>query len=97
VLDITPLKVLIILVVALVALGPERLPRMAHQAARAWGDFQRFRHHLGSEVRDTVLGESPTRPKRTTASEPAQPAQRDEVGPEMIRSGEEQERHPGLN
>jgi hypothetical protein len=72
---------------------------MAHQAARAWGDLQRFRHHLESEVRDTVLGETPTPPAQTTDSEPAAPTQRDESGPEMIgSSGEEPERlHPGLD
>jgi Sec-independent protein translocase protein TatA len=99
VLDITPLKILVILVVALVALGPERLPRLAYQAARAWGDLQRFRNHLGSEVRDTVLGESSTRPTQTTASDPSRPPKPDDAASDTIRSDREQpERHdPGLN
>ena len=98
-LDITPLKVLIVLVVALVAIGPERLPRLAHQVARAWGDVQRFRNQLGAEVRDTMLGDGATRPTRTTDSDPARPAQRDQAGAETIGSGGEQpERHdPGLS
>jgi Sec-independent protein translocase protein TatA len=99
VLDITPLKILVILVVALVALGPERLPRLAHQAARAWGDLQRFRNHLGSEVRHTALGDSPMQPARSTASEPAPPPRDEEARSEMTASSsEEPERHdPGLN
>jgi Sec-independent protein translocase protein TatA len=99
VLDITPIKVMIVLVVALIVLGPERLPRLAHQAARGWRDLQRFRHHLGSEVRETVLGESPTRPTETTAHDPAQSPNRDHGGAETTGSTTEEPapHQPGLN
>lgn len=98
-LDITPLKVLIVLVVALIVLGPDRLPRMAHQVARAWGDIQRFRQHIDSEVRQTVLGRNPTQATQVTDAEPQSPAQPHEAGPETTVTGAEASprQHPGLN
>ena len=98
-LDITPFKVMIVLLVALIVLGPDRLPRLAHQAARAWGDFQRFRHHLSSEVRDTVLGANPSSPAGTTASDREAPEPPREPRPEPIGSSSEgsEPHHTGLN
>lgn len=46
-----PAKILLVLMVALIVLGPEKLPQMARQIGKAWGDFRRFREHLESEVR----------------------------------------------
>ncbi|HWC38855.1 MAG TPA: twin-arginine translocase TatA/TatE family subunit, partial [Acidimicrobiales bacterium] len=89
-LDITPLKVVIVLVVALVVLGPDRLPRLAHQVARAWGDFQRFRHQIDAEVRQTVLGSSPTQATQVTDSGPPAETHHHEAGPERIMAGTEQ-------
>jgi Sec-independent protein translocase protein TatA len=96
--DITPLKILIVLLVALVVLGPERLPAMAHQVARGWGDFRRFRDHVESEVRDTVAGERATRPT-ANVSAPSPTAEGDGSEPDLPdRGGEEREQHhPGLN
>ncbi len=54
--SIAPAKILVVLVVALVVLGPERLPQVAKQAGKAWGDFRRFREHLETEVKG-ALGE----------------------------------------
>jgi sec-independent protein translocase protein TatB len=51
--DLAPAKLLVVLVVALIVLGPEKLPRLAHQAGKAWADFRRFRAQLESEVRET--------------------------------------------
>ena len=98
-LDITPLKVLIILAVALIVLGPDRLPRLAHQMARAWGDLQRFRRHIDSEVRQTVLGQSPTQATQVTDSEPPPQTEPHEAGPETAVSGAEASprEQPGLN
>ncbi|MCL4448385.1 MAG: twin-arginine translocase TatA/TatE family subunit [Actinobacteria bacterium] len=52
--NLDPTKVIIILVVALIVLGPERLPHIAKQLGGFWGDFKRFRQRLESEVK-TVL------------------------------------------
>jgi sec-independent protein translocase protein TatB len=61
---IGPAKILVVLLVALVVLGPEKLPQMARQIGRLWGDFKRFRDNLEAEVRgvldaDGESGETP--------------------------------------
>ena len=48
---LSPAKLLIILVIALVVLGPDKLPRVAKQIGGLWRDFRRFREKLESEVR----------------------------------------------
>jgi sec-independent protein translocase protein TatB len=50
---LSPAKVLVILVVALVVLGPDKLPKVARQIGSLWGDFRKFRERLESEVRGT--------------------------------------------
>lgn len=78
-----PAKILIVLMVALIVLGPEKLPQMSRQIGKAWGDFRRFREHLESEVRG-AFGEdmaqtftppwspgAPTQPSLPTGAEVA--------------------------
>jgi len=48
---LSPAKVLVILVVALVVLGPDKLPKVARQIGSLWSDFRRFRQRLESDVR----------------------------------------------
>jgi sec-independent protein translocase protein TatB len=48
---LSPAKILVILVVALIVLGPDKLPKMAKQIGGLWGDFRRFRVKLESDVR----------------------------------------------
>lgn len=50
---LSPAKVLVILVVALVVLGPDKLPKVARQIGSLWADFRRFRQRLESDVRGT--------------------------------------------
>ncbi len=50
---LSPAKVLVILVVVLVVLGPDKLPRVARQIGGLWGDFRKLRQRLESEVRGT--------------------------------------------
>jgi sec-independent protein translocase protein TatB len=47
---LSPVKLLVILVVALVVLGPDKLPRVARQIGALWAEFQRFRRRFESEV-----------------------------------------------
>lgn len=54
---IGPEKILVVLVVALIVLGPEKLPKMARQAGKAWSDFRRFRDGLEAEVRGAFSDE----------------------------------------
>jgi TatA/E family protein of Tat protein translocase len=48
---LSPAKLLVILVVALVVLGPDKLPKLAKQIGGLWGDFRKFRERLESDVR----------------------------------------------
>ncbi len=56
--DLSPIKVLVVLIIALVVLGPEKLPDMTRKAGRAWADFRRFRDSMHSQVRE-VIGDVP--------------------------------------
>ncbi|MGH9304621.1 MAG: twin-arginine translocase TatA/TatE family subunit [Acidimicrobiales bacterium] len=49
-----PAKILMILLVALVVLGPERLPRAARQLGSAWRELTRLREKLETEVRGAL-------------------------------------------
>lgn len=50
---LSPAKLLVVLVVALVVLGPDRLPKVARQVGSLWGDLRTLRQRLESGVRDT--------------------------------------------
>jgi sec-independent protein translocase protein TatB len=56
--DLSPIKILVVLVVALVVLGPEKLPDMARKAGKTWNDLRRFRDQMHTEVRE-VIGDVP--------------------------------------
>jgi len=56
VLNLDPAKLLVILVVAFLVLGPERLPRVARQLGAAWRELTRIQ----SEVREEVRSAFPT-------------------------------------
>ena len=47
----SPAKILVILVIALLVLGPDKLPKVAKQIGSLWGDFRKFRDRLESDVR----------------------------------------------
>jgi Sec-independent protein translocase protein TatA len=51
VLSLDPAKVLVVLLVALVVLGPDKLPRAARQAGAAWSQLRQWRARLEEEVR----------------------------------------------
>jgi TatA/E family protein of Tat protein translocase len=50
---LSPPKLLMILVIALIVLGPDKLPSVARRIGAAWRDFGRWRAQLESEVRAT--------------------------------------------
>jgi TatA/E family protein of Tat protein translocase len=56
--DLSPIKILVVLIIALVVLGPEKLPEMTRKAGRAWAEFGRFRDSMHSQVRE-VVGDVP--------------------------------------
>lgn len=54
--NVTGGEVVIILVVALIVLGPEKLPEMIRKVGKAYGEFKRMTQGFQSEIND-VFGE----------------------------------------
>jgi sec-independent protein translocase protein TatB len=59
-LSLSPAKLLVILVIALIVLGPEKLPQMARQLGALWHDLRQWRGRLETEVRGTFPNLPPT-------------------------------------
>ncbi len=53
-LNLDPTKLLIIAVVAVILLGPDKLPQVGRQAGAAWRTFNDFRHRMETEVRSSI-------------------------------------------
>jgi TatA/E family protein of Tat protein translocase len=58
--NLDPGKLLVIAVVAIILLGPDRLPQVARQVGAAWRSFNEFRHRMESEVRSSMPDLPPT-------------------------------------
>jgi sec-independent protein translocase protein TatB len=58
--NLDPGKLLVIAVVAIILLGPDKLPQFARQVGGAWRSFNEFRHRMESEVRNTMPDLPPT-------------------------------------
>jgi sec-independent protein translocase protein TatB len=54
VLNLDPAKLLVIAVVAVLLLGPDKLPQFARQAGAAWRTLSEYRHRVESEVRKSI-------------------------------------------
>ena len=48
---LSPAKLIVILVVALIVLGPDKLPGMARQVGSLWAQFRTFRQRFEDDVR----------------------------------------------
>jgi sec-independent protein translocase protein TatB len=59
-LSLSPAKLLVVLVIMLIVLGPDKLPGMARQIGAAWHDFRLWRSKLETEVRGTFPDLPPT-------------------------------------
>jgi Sec-independent protein translocase protein TatA len=53
-LNLDPAKLLIIAVVAIILLGPDRLPHVARQVGGFWRTFNDYRHRMESQVRESM-------------------------------------------
>jgi Sec-independent protein translocase protein TatA len=53
-LNLDPGKLLVIAVVAVILLGPDRLPHVARQVGAYWRTFNEYRHRMESQVRDSM-------------------------------------------
>ena len=69
-------EILVVLVVALVVLGPSRLPDAARSLGKALGEFRRVTSGFQSEVRDAF-----SEPPASYPSGPDQPPSRLPAGP----------------
>ena len=49
--NLDPAKLLIIAVVAVILLGPDKLPQFARQVGGAWKSLNEFRHRMEADVR----------------------------------------------
>ena len=52
--NLDPGKLLVIAVVAVLLLGPDRLPQVARQAGGAWKSFNDFRQRMEAELRSNI-------------------------------------------
>lgn len=52
--NLDPGKLLVIGVVAILVLGPDRLPAAARKVGATWTSFNEFRHRMESEVRQSI-------------------------------------------
>lgn len=52
--NLDPAKLLVIAVVAVILLGPDRLPQVARQVSAAWRSFQDYRHRMETQVRSAL-------------------------------------------
>lgn len=68
--SLDPAKLLVILVVALIVIGPERLPGAARQLGRIWREVSRARERMLDEVRTVIPDEvgDLVRPTRNVSS-----------------------------
>jgi hypothetical protein len=53
-LSLNPEKLFIVLIVALVLLGPDKLPRLARQLGAGWAKLRDFQQKMEEEVRESV-------------------------------------------
>jgi len=53
-LNLDPGKLLVIAVVAVILLGPDRLPHLARQVGGYWRTFTEYRHRMESQVRESM-------------------------------------------
>jgi sec-independent protein translocase protein TatB len=59
-LSLSPAKLLVILVIALIVLGPDKLPQVARQIGALWHDLREWRSRIETEVRGTFPNLPPT-------------------------------------
>ncbi len=64
-----PMEIMAILVVALIVLGPKKLPEAGRQVGKFLAEVRRWSHNMQAEIRD-VIEADPTSPSttRTTAA-----------------------------
>lgn len=72
--NLDPAKLLVILVIALIVLGPERLPRVARQLGALWREITVTRDRLVNEIKEQVPDIPDPRDLRSRFFDPAKSA-----------------------
>jgi Sec-independent protein translocase protein TatA len=70
-LSLNPEKLLVVLIVALILLGPDKLPRLARQLGAGWRQLREFQMRIEREVRETMPDLPPTHEIARLARSPA--------------------------
>ena len=52
--DLSPLKIMIVVTVVLVFLGPDKLPEVARKLGATWKTIKQFQEKVESEVREAI-------------------------------------------
>jgi len=68
--SLDPAKILVVLVIAMIVFGPERLPKIARQLGGAWHELQKLREQAESELRSALpdLSDLPKLPGRPSSA-----------------------------
>src|SRR5665213_4496632 len=51
---LSPVKIMVIVAVVLLLLGPDKLPEVAHRLGSSWRALKRLQERVESEVRDVI-------------------------------------------
>ncbi len=52
--DLSPIKIIVIIAVALLLLGPDKLPEVAEKLGSAWSSLKNIQKKIESEIRDVI-------------------------------------------
>ncbi len=53
-LDLSPVKILLVLIVAMILLGPDKLPQVARQLGAGWSRLRELRERMDGEIRQNI-------------------------------------------
>jgi sec-independent protein translocase protein TatA len=85
-----PAEILVVLVVALLVFGPDKMPEIAKQVGKGFREFRRMQQHLKSELRD-VVSEFDSGTSTTTVGPdpvPMLPPKEDPAAPPAVASSD---------
>ena len=88
-----PAEIMVVLIVALIVLGPNRLPEAGRQLGRAMREVRRWSTRFQDEVRSTLDAEPEPKPPPATSTSTSSPVE----APKPIDLPSPEQQHPNLN
>lgn len=73
--NIGPWELMLILLIAVIVVGPGKLPDLARSAGKAMGEFRRATSGVKKEFEEAILLESKNEPRNTAAKKEPAPAE----------------------